>query len=230
MGLDAVEIVMNVEEAFDIQIEDPEAEKVLTPRQLIDLVLSKISLAQPSGCLTQKAFNLLRSFCVRTWAIERNRVKPKVALQDLLPRHQRHRFFEALGQSLTIATPRLRRPQWLVTLLMACAALAGLAVAMLSVRLGVNSWLPALMAVPVVGYVGARATNHLRSEFPEGLVTVGDLSRWVMSCKPDLAVASTTAWTREQVATRIKTIVVDQLGCGAAYREDARFIEDLGLG
>jgi acyl carrier protein len=43
MGLDAVEIVMAVEDAFGIQIEDSEAEKILTPAQLVELVMGKVS-------------------------------------------------------------------------------------------------------------------------------------------------------------------------------------------
>ncbi len=49
MGLDAVEIVMAVEEAFDIQIENSEAEKVLTPGQLVDLVLSNVQLTNTNA-------------------------------------------------------------------------------------------------------------------------------------------------------------------------------------
>jgi acyl carrier protein len=230
MGLDAVEIIMKVEEAYDIQIEDSEAEKILTPRQLTDLILAKTASSQASGCLTQKAFNLLRAFCVRTFAIERARIWPATALQEILPRRQRPQFVQALSASLAITTPRLERPQWLVASLMACATLSGLAVSIVSVHLGVHSWAPALLTIPVVGYLGARATSRLRSEFPKGLVTVGDLSRWVMSCKPDLAIPATTAWTRQQVAERVKTIVIDQLSCAQTYREDAHFIKDLGLG
>ena len=230
MGLDAVEIIMEVEDAFGIQIEDSEAEKLLTPGQLIDLVLLKTSWVQPDACLTQRAFHRFRGFCVGAWGIQRNRIKPKSLLEELVPGPERPRFIDALGQSLRIATPALRRPQWLIALLMGAATLSGLAVATVSIQLGVNFWIPALLTIPVIGYAGACATTHLRREFPNGFVTAGDLSRWVMSCKPDLAVPATTGWARQQVAERVKTIVIDQLGCAKHYREDARFIEDLGLG
>jgi hypothetical protein len=113
---------------------------------------------------------------------------------------------------------------------MAGATLSGLAVAIKSIHLGVNSWMPGLVTIAVVGFLAARATNGLRTEFPKGLVTIGDLSLWVMSCKPDLAVPTKTAWAREQVAERVKAIVIEVLGCDAAYRRDANFIKDLGLG
>ena len=54
MGLDGVEMVMAVEEAFDIRIEASEAEKLLTPRLLIDFVQSKVSGATASVCLDSR--------------------------------------------------------------------------------------------------------------------------------------------------------------------------------
>ena len=51
MGLDAVEILMEVEEAFDIRIEDSEAEAIATPADLIHLVVGKVAKANPAGCL-----------------------------------------------------------------------------------------------------------------------------------------------------------------------------------
>ena len=58
MGLDGVEIAMKVEEAFDIHVEDSEAEKTLTPGQLVELVMSKVGRTTHAACLTQRAFYL----------------------------------------------------------------------------------------------------------------------------------------------------------------------------
>lgn len=41
MGLDSVELVMAYEEAFKIEISDAEAEKILTPADVIALVVQK---------------------------------------------------------------------------------------------------------------------------------------------------------------------------------------------
>ena len=45
MGMDGVEIVMAVEDAFDIRIEDSEAEKITTPAHLIEIVQAKVTSA-----------------------------------------------------------------------------------------------------------------------------------------------------------------------------------------
>ena len=41
MGLDSVEIVMEVEESFCISIRDEDAERARTPRHLVDLVVAQ---------------------------------------------------------------------------------------------------------------------------------------------------------------------------------------------
>jgi hypothetical protein len=37
-------------------------------------------------------------------------------------------------------------------------------------------------------------------------------------------------WSHERIALKTREIVCDVLGCNDRYREDARFVEDLGLG
>ena len=52
MGLDSVELVMAVEEEFGISIPDADAQKMLTPKEVINFVESRRdldSLPQPKG-------------------------------------------------------------------------------------------------------------------------------------------------------------------------------------
>jgi hypothetical protein len=46
VGLDAIEIIMGWEQAFDITITDAEAEKICTPRMAIDLITSKLEIKE----------------------------------------------------------------------------------------------------------------------------------------------------------------------------------------
>ena len=56
MGLDAVELVMRVEEEFGIEIPDAEAEEATTVGKLYELVLSKLKPDNRDVCLTSTAF------------------------------------------------------------------------------------------------------------------------------------------------------------------------------
>jgi acyl carrier protein len=230
MGLDAVEIVMAVEDAFDIKLEESEAEKILTPRQLIDLVLTKTTTTTAETCLTHRAFNLMRAALARSNTLPRKQVRPDASLRTAFPRPQRRAQLQQLAIALAIPhPPELIRPEWLKACLVAFVALAGMATAFCFARSAFPSWFTALLAVAAAGYLGAVVTRPLQRDFPKGLDTIGDLARWVMAHKTDLAIPETSAWTRDQVAARVREIVIEQLGCNANYREDARFIEDLGL-
>jgi hypothetical protein len=107
MGLDGVEIVMAVEQDFGIQIEDSEAEQILTPGQLIDLVMSKVATTTTDICLTHRSFNLLRQFFVRRYAFSRNQLKPDTSLQTTLPRTRRLAQLQELSTELAMGDPTL---------------------------------------------------------------------------------------------------------------------------
>jgi hypothetical protein len=47
--------------------------------------------------------------------------------------------------------------------------------------------------------------------------------------KPDLAGSAPGKWTREQVAARVREVVIEQLDCAQTYREEASFIQDLDM-
>lgn len=232
MGLDAVEMVMAVEEVFEIRIEDHEAEKIFTPRQLIDLVLAKVANVETEACLTHRAFNLLRSFLVSHLGFSRSEITPKTRLVALFPRERRREFLREFKIELGGGSaPGLVAPGWLQILMVGFALAVGFAVATpVALHFGADIAILPFLVAAFVAAVGAMFLSRAcATEFPDGITTLGDLSLWIRSHKPDLAAKSQTAWTREQVAARIREIVIDTLGCEKNYREDARFIEDLGL-
>ncbi len=231
MGLDGVELVMAVEDAFDICINDSEAGTLLTPRRLIDFVLSKVTSTTATVCLTQRAFNLLRKSLVRQGGWKRSAITPAMPLGALIPRHQRRGLLASVMTELGInRPPDLVRPNWLKALLLGGSVLAGLAAAIASIHAFNTLGLWGFMGVAILaGVIGIRLTKPMCTEFPRQLQTIGDLSRWVMTHKSDLANAVTSGWTRDQVVARVREIIVEQLGCKPDFSEDARFVEDLGL-
>jgi acyl carrier protein len=231
MGLDAVEIVMAVEEAFDLRIEDAEAAKILTPRQLIDLVQSKVAGATTSVCLTQRAFNLLRKSLLRHGGWKRSEITPATKLSGLINRNRRKVMLEEVATELGIKQPpELILPNWLNVTVLGGSLLVGAVVALATRSIfGLNAvWIFILVAMFTAGAT-LRLTKPLCKEFPANLQTIGDLARWVMTHKADLATATIPAWTRDQISTRVREIIVDVLGCKPDFSEDANFVKDLGL-
>jgi len=60
MGLDSVELVMEVENEFDIQIPDPECKKIYTVQDFVNSVYNKIKIHPTDKCLTQIIFYRIR--------------------------------------------------------------------------------------------------------------------------------------------------------------------------
>lgn len=60
MGLDGVEIVMETERIFGIEIPDADAARTKTPRQFIDYVAGRVHALSDEQCVTQRIFYQLR--------------------------------------------------------------------------------------------------------------------------------------------------------------------------
>jgi acyl carrier protein len=230
MGLDGVELVMAVEEAFDIQITDADAEKMLTPRQVIDFVLGQIATTTASVCLTQRAFNLLRRAFIQQ-GYKRPQISPATNLSTALPVKQRRERLQQIMQELGISKPpKLVLSRGISGLMWGSSLAAGVgaAVAAAPQLASLSVWIFIGVAILTAG-IAIRLTKPLRREFPRELQTVGDLARWVMTHKPDLATAHVPKWTPDQVEARVREIVVDTLGCKPDFSLDAHFVKDLGL-
>jgi hypothetical protein len=232
MGLDAVEIVMAIEEAFDIQIEDSEAEYLFTPRDVINLVALKTSGSQSTDCLIQRAFNRLRSGLIRHGGRKRAEIKPKAKIGQLITRGRRRQIIRQILDEIGVAAdPRFVRPSWLIGLI----CLGSFALAIASTLVFVHRDV-VMELIPIVGFaamVGAWfclwLTKGMCCELDSSVATVGDLSRWVVARGPSFIALEPSKWTREQIAERVREVVIGQLGCVDRYREDARFVQDLGV-
>ena len=171
MGLDGVEIVLAVEDAFGVQITDDDAVRMVTPAHVVEFVMTRVPVTTNAACLSQRAFHLVRSSVLGMTPHQRRSVAPHTPLAHLF-----------------ILTP----PQQLADQLVK------------------------KMKLP-------------RRPPLDRLSTVGDLVSWLAKLSP-LVVKSGEAWTRDEIASVVKQIVVEQLGLREdEYGEDKRFVEDLGV-
>jgi hypothetical protein len=242
MGLDGIEIVMKVEETFDIVIEDSEAEKIVTPGQLIELVLSKVGRTTDVACLTQRAFHLLRASLAGQLGCERNEIRRETLLISLFPRHSRKDKIRQILRDIGVNKElKLIRPIWLRALIFAVMLVGGISVAVLLTWHPVpsrNNLINMAYEMPfssgflffgAFGCVAFLATREMRTDFWPSMTNVGQFSRWIVANSPDLVKTPPGQWSREQVSEITRLIVIDLLACEKEYREDANFVKDLGL-
>jgi acyl carrier protein len=86
MGLDSVELLVEVEEAFDTPVPDAAAAVMKTPGDLFDFLSGAGFKSVPVGpCLSQAVFNRLRRAIVTEFDVERIRVRPTANITKVIP-------------------------------------------------------------------------------------------------------------------------------------------------
>lgn len=206
MGLDLVELVMETEEVFGIEIPDEECAKMFCPRDMIDHIFSRIG--RPDGktpALKFRAFSRFRNACLKAGFGSRKRIKPSTELVELFPRKRRRRGWQRVEDSyLPPKThwPSLQRP-------------TALKVAILILSLGGAVFLPRWMlpnsdkifffipTIPIgISVVFTALTRSLRSEFP---LISKPLATWSIS-SPTLTRSCSLAGTTRSLGStsRIK--------------------------
>jgi len=243
MGLEGVEIVMKVEETFDIAIEDSEAEKTVTPGQLIELVLSKVGRTSEAACLTQRAFHRLRALLIGQCGFKRNHIRPETLVADLFPRSTRkEQLRQILAHIGSAKEIEFVRPDWLNRLIVMAMLFSGMAITVFLSWHPISSqsfFINFVFGTPIVagilflvffGWLAFFATRWMCIEFKPSMTTVGHLSRWIVANVPEVVKAPPGQWSREQVSQIIRMIVIDNLDCEKEYREEAHFVKDLGMG
>ena len=218
MGLDSVELVMEIEDRFEITIPNEDAANLETTRDVIDYVHGRIGDVAWTPCPTQLVFHRFR----RALNCNALRVRPTTPLEHLLPHDSRRSTWLALPNATgMIDWPVLVRPSlitraaWALTLLPAIA-----------IGVATGSALLGLLSIATLGVATHVITRPLATEFPEKLVSAGDLARWV--AKRNLPPAS-GGWTRDAVRLAVRAIVKEQLGLDDTYSDDASFVHDLGI-
>lgn len=107
MGLDSVELVMYIEELFDIQISNVEAERIATPNEIADLISQKIILNKSDRCKSQILFYILRDYVDVNFGYAKEEFMPSTIIGLFLPKENRIKHWEGMSLSLGLELPAL---------------------------------------------------------------------------------------------------------------------------
>ncbi len=109
MGLDSVEFLFAIEDAFGISISDADAESLKTPRILVDYVAARLPRADGSVCAEQRAFYRLRRAVTRAYGIQPKRIRPDTSWDTLLPPRYPSRAWRQIQKAVgAVDWPRYR--------------------------------------------------------------------------------------------------------------------------
>jgi hypothetical protein len=229
MGLELVELILAVEERFEIHIPDKDAARLNNTRKLIDYVSARVSLAGGLAreCASQRAFYTVRKGLM-AGGTSRSAVLPNTPLVELLPPESRRSAWHALERQINVPHwPELHRSDLVPRFTWYAGLTAGAAAAIPILRAmpSGTGLLVAMAAILIgIGFVHWTTRPFALHFSPIGL-TAGDLSKLVASRQP----VPSPPYTREEVAAVVRALVTLHLGV-ASFTDDDDFVTNLGAG
>ena len=227
MGLDGVELVIALEEAFGVQLEVEEAVKTVSPRSIGDLIFSKLKTSDERVCQSQRAFYILRKALINTFKLKREDVSLDTRFRSFIPAEREREVWPQLQVAVAARHwPDLSRPVWMTRLITASSLTVLVITIFVSHRfhwgLAIGSILGVILTA-VFASLAARFTTPFRHYVPARFQTVRDLI-------PPAMTSDCITWTREQVSDVVKQVVMEQLAVKETdYTEDSLFIDDFGM-
>lgn len=176
MGLEIVELIPVVEDAFGLVIPAEDAAGLCTLEKLQEYVLARRFRGYPEDCLCGMAFYKLRRAMTSALGIAREDIGASSKLSELIPSRRRGTW-KLLRRETGLRLPPLRRPGWVAAI--ASPAAIGLGVALpvvLSLGLMRGAILTALLAATASGILFAWLTKPLAFEFPPECATMDQLA------------------------------------------------------
>lgn len=221
MGLDTVELVLTVEEEFEVGIDDSDAANLYTPRLLADYIVSRLRLteAKEPGCLSQAGFHRIRSALVGQFGARRNDIRPASRIDNWLKGNVRRQWRQlATAVDATQLPPLECRksiyyPLTLGMPLLTAALLGGN---------GFPLWLP-FLSFFVAWLAANMLADRLADIIPPAVSTVGRLTAYVRPSAREQI-------TPEYVLQRVIQITGAQTGLNIdEIHPDHHFVKDLHL-
>jgi hypothetical protein len=103
MGLDSVEFVFAIEDAFGVAIADQDAEQMATPRHVVEYLLARLPSTEASICSEQRAFYRLRRAIVQAYRLPKDSVRPDTPWDAILPKEYAARAWDQLHKVVGVA-------------------------------------------------------------------------------------------------------------------------------
>ena len=107
MGLDSVEIIVNVESAFGITISNFEAEKITTVGDIHAIVWRSVQGRQSMRCHSQQLYYKLRHTLTNKFRVAKDDIELHASLNDIFPKTNRRLLYRKLENELQLKLPEL---------------------------------------------------------------------------------------------------------------------------
>lgn len=231
MGLDTVELVLEIEEAFDVSIPDDRASTMLTVGDVYEFLLQKTADPALSShtCLTAAAFYDLRRQ-LRSLGLSHSSIRPKTKLDRVIPLIGRRKYWQALGSQMDLQFPSLQRPSWLA--LLNCILVA-IVVSASFIGFAIPSLMTGIIAAVVFGLISSAILWFVTQPFAiypvSSCSTIRDLVTSLVAINHNTLATRYSTRNPTDVWNTLQWIVAEQLGVDRSkVVPSARFVQDLG--
>lgn len=229
MGLDFAELILEVEEAFDISLADDEMMKIVTVGQLYDAIMHALPCPERKFCLSAVTFHRLHQSLLTVTERKRGEVRPSTRLDILIPSRQRKVAWKKIQQLSGLRLPPLRMPTWAVPVILVCVVLV-VVVSVFSL-----DWPLSYVSI-VPGFVVFFLSYWIVDAFfgtglPSHFQTVGGLTKAVLAKNFVKLSGEIANYDWNDVWESVRILIADQLGVEIEkVRKETRFVADLGMG
>jgi acyl carrier protein len=240
MGLDSVELVMAVEEDFQLTFEEDEISGIVTVDDFYQLILksldksNKLDNSSETRCLTSHTFYQLRKTLINELGIPRSQLFPKQEMATLLPKQARRAQWDTLTKALCLPLPELSRPTWFSSLLT-----YGVLFWLIGSLLGrffdfLTAWEAGISVGLALGFAWLAywLSKPLAIYFAPEMTTLGETTKTVLyrNFSKIRSLADKKQWNEKEIWEVYKRIIVEQLGVKPEnVVKSACFVEDLGM-
>lgn len=240
MGLDAVELVMEVEDEFGVRFADEDFPEMRTVGDMERVVVGRLAAQHAvdnSGtCRCVSTFCRVRQTLMQLFDVPRNSIRVASQLEDLVPRINRRSEWVRLWQEFGQAPPELQfsaRLQFALLAVTLAMAVSFVAVVLFWMMGTPNADIAANVIAASVGLMAVSMCvllafgKHFAIRVPE-YCTVGDVVIRLTSPALHNDGASLGRWSRDDVWQRIQAIISEQLNIPLEeITREASFVDDL---
>lgn len=234
MGLDTVELVMDIEKAFNISIPDPQAETMVTVGDFHRVVCSHLKKEQSDRCNSQALFYTLRRSAGQTFGIPKQAFNLSAPVNTLFPYQNRRQVYRDFATVNQLELPPLVLSKLRARFLdIACVTIVTGGFALSIILVNIFSFSKWIFFLPVAGVfliMGISSLlNPLRTVIGHRHFLVKDFVQNVLVLNYGKLIKDTGA-RQQEVLILVNHIIADKTGLPLEdITPEKRICDDLGL-
>lgn len=232
MGLDSVELIMEFEKVFEMQIPDQEAEKLRTVGDVHNYIWHRLENWHSNKCNSQILSYKLRMHCIEQFGVPKSSFQTVNNMNNLFPKEERRKTYFEVAKSMYLKFPSLilSRP-WDIFLngVGLISILGGLILAtILCVFLNYSNW---FFLIPVAGIFFTWFLSILLN--PKRIIICPFLVREFIQKTLSLnfiQFSKDSGTNRKEVESVINHIILNKLGVDLdEISPEKNFVDDFGI-